>query len=117
MGKEHGPSAQVLANNLAALIKEREWNYRKLGQESGMSGRMIGLIMKCESFPTIGTLDKIARAFSLCAWHLLIPNLKSDLIETGQLHQLMENFRHSDQDGRDHISFVAKREAQHAKGN
>lgn len=47
----------------------------KLGQAAGVDQRTIGRILNCEHAPTAAQIEKIARAFSIEPWQLLLPQL------------------------------------------
>lgn len=103
----------ALAKNLKALMDHHGYTQTKLAEKSGVSQRNISNVLNadCESSPTLETIDKLARAFHLTSWHLLLPGLQIDLLTNSRLEKVVENFTNATHEGRDMISRVSDREA------
>lgn len=74
--KPRGVIESILGNNLDALMvyrKELSTNH-KVANKIKIPARTVGRIRNAESSCSIDTLAKLARAFSIEPWHLLIPN-------------------------------------------
>lgn len=68
----------IVAANLKALMDHQPDNpvgQAQLKRMSGVDQRYIGRILAAESSITVDTLEKIAKAFDLQAWQLLVPGL------------------------------------------
>jgi len=81
LGMKPNLRAQV-AENLRALMihaemvnKQGEPNQTTLSKASGVDQRTVGRVLACEQSPTVDLLDKLAAAFNLQSWQLLIPRL------------------------------------------
>jgi transcriptional regulator with XRE-family HTH domain len=72
------PISEVLADNLKSLSRERKsdlGSQPRIASVAKVGQRTVGRALKGEGSTTIGSLDRIARAFGLEAWHLLHPDL------------------------------------------
>lgn len=67
----------ILAENVEKLMSAHiDLNSQaKLGKKSGVGQRTVGRILNKEGFPTADKLAKIAAAFELMPWQLLVPDL------------------------------------------
>lgn len=67
----------ILAENVAKLMEAHIdlSSQTKLGKKSGVGQRTVGRILNKEGFPTADNIAKIAAAFELMAWQLLVPDL------------------------------------------
>ena len=73
---------EIVSANLRALMidsgmakKDGEPNQSTLAKVSGADQRTIGRVLAQELSPTVEMLEKLARAFGLHAWQMLIPDL------------------------------------------
>lgn len=73
---------EIISKNLRALMidsgmakKDGEPNQSTLAKRSGADQRTIGRVLARELSPTVDMLEKLARAFGLHAWQMLIPDL------------------------------------------
>ena len=62
---------QRLAQRIRFLRKEQKWTQEDLGEKSGLTYKFIGQIERGEVSPTLGSLDKLAKAFGLTVSELL----------------------------------------------
>lgn len=69
---------EILAANLAALRDADAvlTSQGKIGDRAGINQRTVGRIINMEHEPTVGQLTKLARAFRLQPWQLLVPGLQ-----------------------------------------
>ena len=67
-----GRTREVLIKNIKSLRKERHWSQLTLAAESDVSPGMIGEIETGKKNPSLETLDKIAAAFDIPTYRLLI---------------------------------------------
>ena len=101
---------ELLAKNLNTLMEVYELEPPELEGKSDISRRMIQYILSQGKTATIETTEKLANAFGLHAWQLLIPGITPD-INGDELKELVENFLSSNQEGQEYISKVAEKEA------
>ena len=92
---------ETLAANLRAMMALREWNQVELANKSGVSQRMISHVLTKNAACSIETADALARPFGLHGWHLLIPNLPVELMQSGSLQRLVEAYTSASADSRD----------------
>lgn len=64
----------LLAKNLAALRDSHAdlTSQTLIGKKASIDQRTVGRIMNMEHEPTLGQVDKLAAAFGLAAWQLLV---------------------------------------------
>jgi DNA-binding XRE family transcriptional regulator len=70
-GREIPESCKILAENMRYLRAVRRWSQEALGFEAGINRTVIGAIERVEINTTLGTAEKIARAFGLSLTELL----------------------------------------------
>lgn len=102
-----------LVGNLQWLMTTTGWNQVEVAKRSGVSQKSISKILRREMVPTIELADKLAAAFGLSGWHIIMPDLPRDLVGSTSLERLFKDFISSDQAGRELIQHVAAREAKH----
>ena len=103
----------TLANNLRALMDERQWNQVELSKRSGVSQRQISNILRRETGCSIEHAEALAQAFGLEGWHLIMPTLRRDL-KTGAVAKLISNYAEATDAGRAAIDRVAELESHYA---
>lgn len=64
----------ILIENLKAMRKSRNWTQMQLSEKSGVSDAMIGCIETGKKYPSLETLDKLARAFAVPSYLLIYDN-------------------------------------------
>lgn len=91
-------------------MRERGWNQVELSKRSKVSQRTISNMLTEEKVPTLDTVDKIAAAFGLNLWHLILPRLIEDLEGNSSIRNLVDDYFGSNKKGREFILSVAERE-------
>ncbi len=102
-----------LVSNLTWLMSTTGWNQVDVAKRSDVSQKSISKILRNEMVPTIELADKLAAAFGLSGWHLIMPDLPRDLVGSTSLEKLFKDFISSDEAGRELIQHAASREARH----
>lgn len=102
---------ETLARNLRHLMEMENLSEPALAKRSGVSQRTINNILRIEKAPTLDTVDKLAAAFGLNLWHLIMPSLPEDLVRSPSLEKLYRAYIKASPDGREYIDRVAEREA------
>lgn len=72
------PVSELLAGNLRAMRRERAadlGSQPKIASKAKVGQRTVGRALKGEVSTTIGSIERLARAFGLDAWQLLHPDL------------------------------------------
>lgn len=109
------PTKTILAANLRYLMKDREWDQTDLGKKSGVSQKTVSNILNEQKVPGLDTVDKLAGAFGLNLWHLILPGLIEDLQSPTSIREVYEAFRQTSDKGKQFILSVAEREADRDK--
>ena len=107
------PISDTLSTNIQHLLDTTGLTLREVERRSGVTTRMLRYVLKKKRTPTAQVLDDIASAFGLTGWHLMIPNLPTDLAKSGRLEKLMENYAASSEPGRAYIDHIAEHEARY----
>ena len=82
-----------------------------LAKQSGVSAKTINNMTNTRFNVTLDSVDAVARVFGLTAWHLIMPNLPNDLIESKSLETLLAKYAMLPAEGRDQVDRTADREA------
>lgn len=93
-------SALVLRGNLSALMKaNKELNSNpKVARKTGLSTSSVSRLLNGQVDATLETVEKLAQAFQLSAWQLLVPDIEPDNLpalqpRTKQEQRLLEGVR------------------------
>ena len=86
---------------------------RDLSAASGVSQRQISNILSETTTCSVETADALAAAFKLVGWHLLIPDLPSELLNSPSLNRLVSAYVHASEDTRHYMDQVAEREGKY----
>jgi len=113
--KKRTPTTAILARNLAFLMEDRGWTQVQTGKQAGVDQKVISYILSESKVPGLDVVDKIAAAFGLNMWHLIMPTLPEDLKNHTSIRQVYDAFFESGPEGRKHILQVAEREAEYTK--
>lgn len=92
---------ETLAANLRSMMALKGWNQVELAKRSGVSQRMISHIVTRSAACSIETADALARPFGLHGWHLLIPGLSAELMQSGSLQRLVDAYIGASSESRD----------------
>jgi transcriptional regulator with XRE-family HTH domain len=114
---ERTATKTVLARNLRYLMGDRGWDQVDLAKKSGVSQKTVSNILGEIKVPTLDTVDKLASAFGLNLWHLILPTLVEDLKSPTSIRELYAAFSTSNDQGRQFILSVAEREAKFNKAS
>lgn len=113
MAKKKTSTVENFANNLRLLMRLGGLNQTELAKKSGVSQKTISNILNNGQNPTIETADLLAAAFGLEGWHLIMPNLPTDLVSSPTIEALFNSFLGASTGGREMIIKVAEREAEY----
>ncbi|KEZ77942.1 helix-turn-helix domain-containing protein [Salinisphaera hydrothermalis] len=115
MGDARPDPRQVLARNLRHLMSLKGWSQGRLSQKSGVSQKSISNILNQEKQPTLGTVDKLAAAFNLHLWHVMLPGMPGEIDDFPSVERLFECYARASDQGRHYINRVAEREAYYGR--
>lgn len=104
---------ETFVKNLRYLISENNVTQTELAKLSGVAQKTISNILSVDKgqIPSVETAEKLAQAFGLSGWHLLMPNLTTELIASPAIEDLVKNYVRATTDGRRVIETIAQREA------
>lgn len=103
---------ETLAYNIYQLMESEGMEIETLAKKSGVSSRMIRFILKQQRVPSIEITDKLAEAFGLTGWQLIMPNLIGGIDEIRHVDSLIRDWLKADREGRKFIESAAHREAE-----
>lgn len=106
---------ETLARNLSYLMDKHGLSCAALAKKSGVSAKTINNMQQTRFNVTLDSVDAVASVFGLTAWHLIMPNLPADLIESKALEQHVAKYCALPADSRDQISAFTEREAAFAE--
>ncbi len=108
--KARPSTKDTVPGNLRRLMEVRHWSQVKLAQESGVSQTHISAILRGDSSCTVEMADMLAKPFNLNGWHLLIPNLPDELVNSPSLNRIVQAYIGANTDGREFLDAAVDRE-------
>jgi len=109
-------TTDTLIDNLLYLKRLRGDSVYAIGKRAKMSPRTVSNILAREQEKvSIEQTDALAKAYGLEGWHLMLPNLPRDLVESPHIAKLFKNYIMATTDGRALINLVAEREASYGQ--
>ena len=107
----HKPTTQeTLILNLKMLMTHNNMSVSDLAKKSGITARMIYMVLNKERKPGIELADSLAKAFGLSGWHIIKPNLPYDMIRSGKMEEVEKNFLACEQETQEYVLSVMRRE-------
>ena len=107
------PTNQVVIDNIKTLMQMRGDTTYSLAKRSGVPQGTVSRIILGKNKISIDNADKIASAYGLDGWHLLLRNLNTDLLGSPRVERLYERYLAASDEGRDYIDAVAERESKY----
>jgi len=109
--------AKNFARNLRLLMEYYGHNQKTIGKKSGLSQKTISNMLNPgeDRAPNLENVAKIAKAYKLQTWHLLIPNAGIELLTNISIEKIIDNFMHSDEQSRDTVLQVSENAARYNK--
>jgi transcriptional regulator with XRE-family HTH domain len=102
---------EALARNVKHLMSIHNQSEEDLAKISGVSQKTINNVVNQRTATSLDNIEKLAAAWGLTGWQLIIPSLPDELIGSGRIAKIYQNYVGSSPDGRKHIEMVAEREA------
>ena len=84
-----------------------------LAKRSGVPQGTVSRIILGKNKISIENADKLAAAYGLDGWHLLLRNLDADLLGSPRVEKLYERYLSATAEGRDYIDAVVERESKY----
>lgn len=103
-------TANSVAKNLKALMEGAGWNQTELARRSGVSQRHISDILNGHAHCTVPFANELAGPFNLHGWHLLLPDLPTDLVASPAIAKLVAAYINADEAGREFLDAAGERE-------
>jgi transcriptional regulator with XRE-family HTH domain len=98
-------------------MDQRSWTQVETAKRAHVDQKVISYILRKQKTPGLDVVDKIAAAFGLNLWHLIMPTLIDDLSGPTSIKDLFEDFVASDPEGKRIIAQLAHREAERKQNN
>ena|SRR5579859_3727558 len=108
---------QRIAKNLDFLMRKFERNELDVAKAAKMSQKTVNNLLHNRHPAKVDTVERIAKAFSLEGWQLLLPELPETIDQLESTKRLMENYLESSSEGQKIIAQIAEREATYGKRN
>lgn len=105
----------ALRLNVRHLMEKRGDTQASLAKRAGVSQSNVYYVISTDRHVRLDTVEAIANAYGLAGWHLINPNLPTDLIDSPTLSKLVDTYINASHEGRKLIDQVAEREATHHK--
>lgn len=110
--KPPGSTRATLAENVKYLRDARDWSQTYLAKVASVPQKTISNIEANRHSVSLDAVNRIAQAFGLEGWHLIIPNLPRELIESPTLSKLVDGYVAADPQDRKLIDMIAARHSQ-----
>lgn len=109
-GMETRPAPrESLAHNVRLLMDKAGFDQADLAKRAGVSQKTISNLVNARTAPTLDNVERVARAFGLTAWHLIMPNLPDELVAGGKIEKLVSKYIAADPAEREYIDFILDR--------
>ena len=86
------------------------WSQRDLASKSGISQRQISNILTMSTSCSVETAEALAKPFGLQGWHMALPNLPADLVQSTSIARLVSAYIAGNEAARDYLDSIATRE-------
>lgn len=103
---------ETLAKNVKFLMDQNDNETEaSLAKRSGVSQKTVNNIINNRTSVQLDSVEAIAAAYGLNGWQLIIPGLPAELLSSGTIAKMYDDYANSSSEGRKHIEQVAEREA------
>jgi transcriptional regulator with XRE-family HTH domain len=109
--------AKNFARNLKILMEHHQDTQSSLHKRSRVSQKTISNMLNPgdDSSPNLANIEKIAKAYNLKTWHLLLPNPPQEILINSSIEKFVENYTHADKKTREAWASVAEATAKYIK--
>jgi transcriptional regulator with XRE-family HTH domain len=104
---------KVVADNLRALMDQREWSQETVASKAKVSQRHISNMLNRKTSASFETLSAVAGAFGIPGWLMQIEGLSLELLDSQRIPLLVSHFCASGPDDKDLIERMAERGEYH----
>lgn len=111
-------SADVIAANVRRLMKHLNLSQAELGRKAGVAQTLLSGLLSPDGAsknPTSSTVDKLADAFKITPWKLLVEDITLDSLLDQEVERLVLAFATVPPEGRLTILRVADAEVRYAQ--
>lgn len=110
--KSMATSKKILALNLDALMKSRDWSARELSRRTNgeVSDRYIGMLLEEQYNASVEVIDELAAAFGLQGWQLMVPGVPADPRAARHFNNMVQSYLVADEDTQAFMEHVAERQ-------
>ena len=98
-----------VSENVRRLMAAMDWSEHDLAKRSGVSQKAINNLLNHSTGCTVTTAEKLARAFGLTCWQIMLDDVPADAAFSNTLSQLVFKFLKTDKKGRAFIVDAADR--------
>jgi transcriptional regulator with XRE-family HTH domain len=107
--------AKTLAKNLDVLMKHHQDNQMSLAKKSRVSQKTISNMCNPgdDMSPNLKNIARIAKAYNLQTWHLLLPNAPPEIMLNSSIEKIVANYTESDTNTREAWARVAEATAEY----
>lgn len=99
----------TLAENVKYLRKARGWSQDHLGKLAKIPQKTISNMESGKHNPSLDDVTAIAEVFGLNLWHVIMPNLPRDLMESPTISKLVDGYVAADPSDRKLLDMIASR--------
>ena len=100
---------ESLARNLRYLMDQHQLSEAAVARRAGVSQRTVNNMLRQATSPSLDNVEMVAQSFGLNLWHLIMPDLPTDLIGSKSLAKLYHSFCRADPELRTLIMGLASR--------
>lgn len=105
----------MLARNVRYLMQKHGDTQASLSKRAGITQSNVYYVVGTDRHVRLDTVEAIASAYGLNAWHLINPSLPQDLVDSPAISRLINTYINATPEGRALIDAVSDREARYAK--
>lgn len=82
----------VIAANVRVMMKRRDWTQEQLAKRAGVSQTHVGNVLRAQHAPSADVIERIAGAFGVPPYLLLVPDLAPEMLDSPELPLLVERY-------------------------
>lgn len=108
---------ETLARNLQFLMDLHGYTEAVVAKRADVSQKSVNNLLHQRHPPNLEVVDKVAGAFGLNLWQIILPNLPRDVTrEGGTLAKLVDSYLEANNEGQKLVLQLAEREAKYGGG-
>lgn len=115
---KHKEMATAVAGNLKRLMEAEQISQAQLAKRTGIGQSTLSNLLDAskplEINPRMTTLMQLGAHFNVPAWLLMMGELPLELLKSGRMAKLIQNYADSSDEGRHTIDRIAESEVRYA---